>query len=152
MPTRAVVGRVDAVQSRFLRDVGVDDIVALAEFHLAPLTTRRDIAMLGMIHKTVSGKAPGQFTVFFRQDPQQPTKLVDPRATCRSPLIKRSALGLVAVYNLLPHKILSAKSVSAFQSGLQELVISFAVAGCPQWSEVLSPRLPFTLHPLTTLL
>ena len=80
-----VIGRVDAIQSRFLRDVGVDDIVALVEFHLTPLYTSRDIAMLGMIHKTVLGKALGQLTVFFRQDSQQPTKLVDPRAACRTP-------------------------------------------------------------------
>ena len=149
--TRVVISRIDAVQSRFLRDVGVDDITALVEFHLAPLCTRRDIAMLGLLHKTVRGTGPSQFTEFFWRDPQHPTKLVDPRVTLRSPLIKRSALGLVAIYNLLPHSIVSAKSVSAFQKGLQELIISFAVNGHPQWSEVLSPRLPLALHPLTTL-
>ena len=140
--TRAVISRLDAVQHRFLSDVGVDDVSALVHFHLAPLSTRRDIAMLGLIHRTVLGKGPSQFTDFFRRDPQHSTKLVDPRASSRSALIKRSALGLVAVYNLLPHKVVCVKSVSAFQKGLQELIKSFAVTGHPKWSEALSPRLP----------
>ena len=149
--TRVVISRLDAVQNRFLRDVGVDDVTALVHFHLAPLSTRRDIAMLGLIHRTVRGKGPSQFTDFFRRDPQHSAKLIDPRASSRSPLIKRSALGLVAVYNLLPHNVVCAKSVSAFQRGLQELIKSFAVTGHPMWSEALSPRLPLTVHPLTTI-
>ena len=139
------------MQNRFLRDVGVDDVTALVKFHLAPLPTRRDIAMLGLIHRTILGKGPSQFTDFLRRNPQHPTKLVDPRVTLRSPLIKRSALGLVAIYNYLPYNIVCTKTVSAFQKGLQELIKSLAVTGHPQWSEVLSPRLPLASHPLTTL-
>ena len=48
----------------FLRDVSVDDVTALINFHLAPLSTRRDIAMLGLIHRTVLSKGPKQFTSF----------------------------------------------------------------------------------------
>ena len=145
-----VISRLDAVQSRFLRDVGVEDINALVNFHVAPLSTRRDIAMLGLIHRTVCGKGPSQFKDFFRRDPQH-AKLLDPRVTSRSPLIKRSALVLVAIYNLLPQNVVRARSVSAFQKGLQEIVITFAVTGHPQWSEVFSPRLPLASHPLATL-
>ena len=45
--TRAVLSRLDAVQSKFLNDIGVDEVTALDVFHLAPLSVRRDIAMLG---------------------------------------------------------------------------------------------------------
>ena len=90
--TRVVISRLDAVQSRFLRDVGVDDVTALIKLHLAPLSTRRDIAMLGLIHRTICGKGPSQFKEFFLHD-RQHAKLVDPRFTLRSPLIKRSATG-----------------------------------------------------------
>ena len=117
----------------------------------APLSTRRDIAMLGLIHRTIRGKGPSQFKDFFWRDPQHHAKFVDPRVTSRSPLIKRSAMGLVAIYNLLPHNVVCARSVSAFQKGLQELIVSFAVTVHPQWPEVLSPRLPLALHPLTSL-
>ena len=124
---------------------------ALVKFHLAPLPTRQDLAMLGLIHSTILGKGPIQSIEFFRRDPHHSAKLVDPRATLRSPLIKRSALGLVAIYNYLPYNIVCTKTVSAFQKGLQELIKSLAVTGHPQWSEVLSPRLPLTSHPLTTI-
>ena len=47
---------VDRVQRRFLVDIGVDETSALLEFNLAPLGLRRDIAMLGLIHRTVLGQ------------------------------------------------------------------------------------------------
>ena len=148
---RAVLRRLDAVQHNFLRDIGVDDVSALVHFHLAPLSTRRDIAMLGMIHRTILGKGPRQFLEFFRRDPNHSLKFVDPCLASRSPLMKRSALGLVAVYNMLPRKVVSAKTVSSFQRGLQEIVSFFAVSSHPQWSEVLSPRLTLTSHPLASI-
>ena len=76
--TRAVLSRLDAVQSRFLRDIGIDEITALVTFHLAPLATRRDIAMLGSIHRTILGKGPSQFNAFFQCDQQHSGKLIDP--------------------------------------------------------------------------
>ena len=97
--TRAVLTRLDAVQSKLLRDIGVDEVIALAEFHLAPLAVRRDIAMLGLIHRTALGKGPPQFAEHFHR---QGKFLHDPRRDCSAPLIKRSALGLVVVYNMLP--------------------------------------------------
>ena len=148
--TRAVLSRLDAVQARFLRDVGVDDIVALVTFHLAPLATRRDIAMLGLIHRTVLGKGPDHFRQFFRCEPQHFRKLIDPRKASKCPLVTRSALGLVAIYNMLPHSVVCTKSVSAFQRGLQDMVVSLATTGHPLWSQVFSPRLPLTSHPLAT--
>ena len=145
--TRACLRRLDAVQSRFLQDIAVDEITALVRFHLAPLSTRRDIAMLGLIHRTVLGKGPPQFKDYFKRQHHSLT-LHDPRNENKSPLIKRSALGLVAIYNLLPRSCRAAKSVPAFQKGLQEVVTQYAASGYPQWSDVLSPRLPLTSHPL----
>jgi len=146
--TRALISRLDAVQTRFLRNIGVDEVTAAIEFHLAPLSTRRDIAMLGVIHRTVLGNGPSQFTEFFQRE-HGSSCLCDPRRTARSPLIKRSALGLVAIYNMLPPSITTTRSVHAFQKGLQEIVVKYAKSGFPQWSEVFSPRLPLTSHPLT---
>ena len=145
--TRAVLCRIHAVQTRFLKDVVIDEVTALAEFHLAPLATRRDIAMLGLIHRTALSKGPPQFKEFFKRQPHGKA-LHDPRKDSTAPLFKRSALGLVAIYNMLPPSVLAAKSVSVFQRGLQECVVKFATTGFPQWSEVFSPRLPLSSHPL----
>ena len=139
------------MQARFLRDIGVDDIIALDKFNLAPLSTRRDMAMLGLIHRTVLGKGPEHFKTIFRRDPQQAQRVDDPRRSTKSPLVKRSALGLVAVYNMLPFSLLCQKTVPAFQKGLQGIVRKYAVSEHEQWSEVFSPRLPLASHPLNCI-
>ena len=111
--TRAILRRLDIVQTQFLKDIGVDEVTALNKFHLAPLTTRRDIAMLGLIHRTAMGKGPAQFEEFFKRDPH--SKLLhDPRNDSNAPISKRSALGLVAIYKMLPPRVLRSKTVSAF--------------------------------------
>ena len=46
----STLGQVERVQARLLREVGLSKEEALLEYHLAPLHTRRDIAMLGLIH------------------------------------------------------------------------------------------------------
>ena len=129
---------------------GVDEISALVTFHLAPLATRRNIAMLGLIHRTILGKGPIQFSAFFQCEEQYIRKLKDPRKACKCPLVTRSALGLVAIYNMLPYSVTGEKSVSSFQKRLQGIVLSLATAGHPQWVQVFSPRLPLATHPLTT--
>ena len=52
---------VDGVQQILLRETCVSDEDALFVFHLAPFSVRSDIAMLGVIHRTVLGRGPSQF-------------------------------------------------------------------------------------------
>ena len=153
---RDVLGRLDNVQQRFLRDVGISDLAALMEFNLAPLSTRRDIAMLGLIHRTVLGKGPSHFRRhFWLAGPTETAgrrnhcrHLMDPRMEIRGNLIGRSALGLAAVYNMLPEVIVMSEDVPSFQARLQRLVKGRANDGCDDWQSTLSPRLPLTSHPL----
>ena len=49
---------IDHIQVRFLRQLGVTQEEALLDFHLAPLNARRDMGMLGFIHRTVLGVGP----------------------------------------------------------------------------------------------
>ena len=146
---RVVLNRLDAVQSKFLKDIGVDEVTALIEFHLAPLSVRRDIAMLGVIHRTVLGKGAPQFSDYFKAGQMQ--RLQDPRKESSAPLVRRSVFGLCAVYNLLPPGIVAMKSVKAFQKGVQEMISKLAISGHPQWREVVSPRVPLKTHPLVSL-
>ena len=103
----------DAVLTRFLRSVQISDLEALYYFHLAPLSVRRDIALLGMIHRTVLGLGPAQFQEFFVIDraPRHPRlyrhcrHLVDPCDLRCPDYALHAALGGVKVYNLLPHFI-----------------------------------------------
>ena len=82
-------------------------------------------------HRTILGKGPDQFKDFFRRDPAHPVKLIDPRQVSRAPLTKRSALGLVAIYNMLPHNVVGIQTVPAFQKGLQGILSKYATSGYP---------------------
>ena len=104
--------------------MGINKEVALAHCTLAPLAVKRDIAMLGIIHRTVLGKGPLEFKQFFALDAsggparggrRHSKHLVDP-CSLRSPeYVVRSALGAVRVYNLLPESVVSATRVNSFQ-------------------------------------
>ena len=62
----SLLNKVDAIQRRLLDHFGITDECALFDFNLAPLSTRRDIAMLGLVHRTVLGSGPPQFAKFFK--------------------------------------------------------------------------------------
>ena len=63
-------------------------------------------------------------------------------------LLRRSALGLVKVYNLLPESAVATDCVKEFQHNLQELVKTRAKEQLDDWKETLSPRTPWWRHPL----
>ena len=63
--------RLDAVQRRFLREVGLSSEAALFEFNLAPSTSRRDMAMFGLVHRTQLHQGPPQFEQFSRRQISQ---------------------------------------------------------------------------------
>jgi hypothetical protein len=120
--TREVLARLDAVQTKFLLDAGIDEITSLMVFNLAPLRMRRDIAMLGMLHRAALGEGPPQLKQLFRRRRGR-LMLEDPYgAETVHPLVKRSAWGLVPVYNKLGSGAHSIKSVKLFQQYLQERV------------------------------
>ena len=123
---KTILAGIDAVQRRFLRECGLSDEEALLHFNLAPLETRRDIAMLGLIHRSVLGGGPRHFANMFLPSPPSASQKHDKQLlTHRSPrhlqILSRSALGLVDVYNLLPAQVVCQKSVASMQHELQAL-------------------------------
>ena len=108
---------------------------ALLKFNLAPLCVRRDIAMLGVLHKIVLGIAPSPLSELvcrsasslmhygFRSSVPLHNKQLHDCVGCNSPvMLKRSFFGLVHVYNLLPQDLVDSPSVKSFQKGLTRLV------------------------------
>ena len=116
--TDTTLAKLDKVQKRLLRMISYTEREVLLHCNLAPLETRRDIAMLGLVHRTVLGKEPSHFRSFLRLTSRQPlyqTRLARRRhdnqletLSCLncSELLRLSALGLAAVYNMLPEKII----------------------------------------------
>ena len=59
------MARIDRVQKRFLSEICVAQLEALKDYRLAPLSGRRDISMLGALHKINLDLAPPQFEALF---------------------------------------------------------------------------------------
>ena len=160
---KTLLQRVDRIQERFLEDAGISMVEALFAFNLAPLQTRRDMALLGAIHRSALGKGPPHLVKHFPKAPppvymtranqrRHHLYLDDPRDGRHTELLIRSAFGLVAVYNKLPVSVVLAQSVATFQGHLQDLIKGRAEAGCADWMETFSPRRPMlTDHPLDAM-
>lgn len=117
----------------------MSEVEALMNFRLAPLAERRDMAMLGLIQRTVLGVGPPHFAPFFCIDPlsqrlhrrRHTRHLLEQRDDRHMDMVTRSALGLVSVYNLLPQWVVDSASVTSFQRKLQKILRSTAAEGRP---------------------
>ena len=99
------------------------DLEAISDYRLAPLNSRRDMAMLGLIHRTVIGEGPDQFKKYFvresesrhpdgRENQRRHDKqLISYRKGKFLDIMATSALGLIDVYNLLPQATVDADTV-----------------------------------------
>ena len=117
--------------------------------------------MLGLVHRTVLGQGPPHFRRFFKRKPDTTavhwTRSAKARhhrqleevqhANCPG-LLRRSAFGLVKVYNLLPREVVAEDTVPEFQKRLQRLVKTYAAGGRENWQNALSPREAWWNHPL----
>ena len=61
----SILAPLDKFQDRFLNELGISAGDTLFHFNLAPLQCRRDMAMLGLLHRTALGKGPDHFQKFF---------------------------------------------------------------------------------------
>ena len=101
-----------------MRFLGISIETAFLEYNLAPLSVRRQIAALGLIHRCVLKKAPGALLDFFYQaDAHVPVhntrleaskhdrQILDLADGGKSQLFKRSVFGSVRVYNRLAQHV-----------------------------------------------
>ena len=137
-----VLAPIDSIQARFLREIGLTEEDALLQFKLAPLHTRRDIAMLGVIHRTAIGQGPPQFRRLFPLSRYPPLgshgrHIVDFRAHHRQEYFQRSTFGYVKIYNELNADFVGLEDVKTFQRKLQTLICSLADARVVCWQNAL---------------
>ena len=138
----------DNVQLYFLDAVETSLKDALLHFNLAPLSSKRHISMLGLIHKSQLGIAPtclsscfprARSTLYNFSDSLSPIhdRQVACHVTPSCPIIfRRSVFALVRVYNKLPADVVSATSVSLFQRRLTALLKASARSDAPKWDEL----------------
>ena len=148
-----VLAPLDNLYSRFLREVGLSAEQAFLQHNLAPLCLRRDVAMLGLLHKCALGFAHPSLCEVFRLQVEPPRryetrrtarphgrKLLDRTQGPHSELLRRSALGLARVYNDLPAAVVTLSTVKGFQRALTALAREHCAAGAWNWRYCFSPR------------
>ena len=112
---------IDRVQSRFLREIGLSELEALRDDRLAPMKCRRDLSMLGVLHKVNLSSAPPQLQELFPRigsvdGPAGRSRLrywrrlhgrqlATPVDWASSDALRRSLVGVVRCYNKLPQKV-----------------------------------------------
>ena len=144
---------IDRVQRRLLRELELSEFEALDRYKLAPLCTRRDIGMLGLLHRISLGDAPAQLAELFPQAPFSAPRFGPDTRLRRvvqrhnrqfterpghTDVFRRSLFGLVSAYNLLPQSVVDIPSVQDFQSRLQRAVLKAARENVENWSRILS--------------
>ena len=144
--TTTLIRRLDRAQDSFLRQLNVDRDIALLEFNLAPLAMRRDIAMLGILHRAAIGEGPTQFREYFYRKPGSRNLFDALDGTNPSRLMRRSIWGLVKVYNGLGGAR-DCDSVKDFQMVLQERAKRVVAKDLlNEWESLYSPRPETTRH------
>ena len=148
----SVLACIDRVQKRFLREVGLTEAEALLDFRLAPLKARRDMAILGFLHRVNIGLVSNQIRDLFPPVAHGSDRVFAPRTAARihnrqlldrvtrdsSEQFKGSIFGMVQCYNSLPQEIVDKKDVKTFQRSLQEGLRTQARAGNEEWQTMLS--------------
>ena len=148
----STLDRIDRVQRRFLRELGLSELEALRDYRLAPLEARRDMGMLGALHKVNLNRAPLQLQVLFprlgvvheplarqrlrRWRPLHNKQLATPATRYSSDVMRRSLFGLVHCYNTLPQRIVDASSVKQLQKMLQGALLHLATLDSPDWQRL----------------
>jgi hypothetical protein len=147
---------IDSVQRSFLKAIGVSEAKAFVEMNLAPLQMRRDLSMLGALHKCAYEVAHADMCKFFPlhkptlhkyQTRWRPTHNHQLHDFCREKSerpwqlwMKRSAYGLIGVYNELPQKVIDLKKVSLFQRELQDTAKELCKNNFPDWQSIYTPK------------
>ena len=153
--TATTLAPFDKLQTWFLKEIGLTALEALEKYNLAPLSTRRDIALLGVVHRTVLGEGPPQFKRWFRlaekKEHAYSTRLQEAKTkhgrqlhdyltVDQTALLRRSPLGLPRVYNELSPEVVACSSVKAFQAALQKQVLKQAREGKESWENCFKVR------------
>ena len=137
----------------------LDPIRGFMDFNLAPLRVRRDIAMLGVIHRSVLRQGPRALQQLFQLG-EPPMRIggrvwhsryvYDPYSNHMQDYLARSLVGYTWVYNLLPERVAGQNTVREFQKACQGIVRLRIFTGDSK--DTLSPRVARHSHPARFML
>ena len=121
----SLLDKIDGTQRRFLRELGISQSQAFLDFNFAPPSLRRNIGLLGLLHKRVLGKCHPSFELLL---PWHSERFPEGRGhghnkqlyghwceiTCHDALYARSIFSVCDVYNNLPQHVVDASESMFF--------------------------------------
>ena len=140
----------DSVQRGFLNELPCTEQDAFLLYNFAPPTLRRDIGILGLLHKRVLGLChpvyeeifPWHTSIFASPRPGHSKQLYGGFREChfQHALFQRSIFAMVDIYNNLSQEIVDSQTVSAFQSKLTEIARENCKNNTPRWQFTYNTR------------
>ena len=144
--SNSVLASIDRIQSRFLSKISVSPAIALKKYRLAPLRSRRDIAMLILLFRIAHGTAPRCLCSLFSR------KYIRSGFSTRAELLRhplqfyefsevgghtetyrRSAFGLVTIWNMLPFFVVEAANTGILRNYLMKALMKYSDSGISEW-------------------
>ena len=121
--------KIDGLHRNFLNELGISQQQAFFDFNFAPPMLRRQIGILGLLHKRVLGSAhpvfqellPFHGDVFGELRPREHNKQLYGHfmaITRQRALFDRSIFSMVDVYNKLPQSFVDVDDIKIFQAKL----------------------------------
>ena len=144
---RTLLGKLDSMQRRFVYGLHLCEESAFCNYNFAPPSVRRDIGMLGLIHKRVLGQAHPAYEELLPLAPlsryqgaylPRYARQLDngwERCELRLQLFNRTLFGMVEVYNRLPARLVYTEDVASFQSELTAFVRHRCSQETPDWKD-----------------
>ena len=136
--------RLDSCQRHFVQELGLTEATAFTEHNFAPPVLRRNIGILGLIHKRVIGQCHPDFCTLlpwfadrFGHTPAtgHSKQLYDHtlEVHLQRGLHQRSIFAMVDVYNKLPQPVVDCVDVSTFQTQLTKIARERCQGNHPAW-------------------
>ena len=149
--TNTLLDKIAQVQRSFLTKLELSEKQAFLEFNFAPTDLRRNIAILGALHKRVLGLCHPSFVKLlpwhrdrFPEDSSDghDKKLYGHRleAKFHPALFSRSIFAMIDIYNVLPQYVVDAASVSIFQHRLTDIARRRCEMDVPAWADSFNRR------------
>ena len=137
--SNTALGKLERLQRSFVHEMHITEEVAFVDHGLAPPSLRRDIGILGFLHKRVLGQAHTgieQLLPMIGACPPWHDKQIESHMQeCirQQVIFYRSLFGMVLVYNRLPQAFVNIDSVQSFQSALTHVARTSCLAGSAGW-------------------
>ena len=148
--TQHILAPLDRILTTFVHALNLEVEEAFLKYNLAPLALRRDIAMLGFLHKLNLPESHADIRALFPHLPCHDIRFGHNKQFMHLPrlqrnmehpeLLRRSVFGLIPVYNALPQHVVNHGTVHDFHSRLTAAARVKCRAHHADWHSFLSAR------------